>query len=353
MHSLEQRLLDYLCKKWSDCDAISIESFRDLPGGYSKHTYSFDAHLTRKGARQFYPLILRKDAPVATAIHQNRRDLEHTLLHRLREHTSVPVPQSYFVEMDPATFGEPAMIIERVLGRTDRSSLFKGPETSAEAEGVARGLCEAIAALHMTDPKLLNSDGCFDDPRQIGVVPESWDRYMDYMLDFLVRNYSNIDFDAMPVYFDALLHLRRNKPRRPLPLVLLHGELNPSNLIFQDGKLVALVDWECAHIGDPREDLAWFAAIDAATGTRFFDSIDYPGGFLGYYNHLTGFDISQDEFSYFQIFSRANLGVQGLATVKRGILEQRSKAVHLYSVQLVIQGVMSLSQLLGYPTRAQ
>ncbi len=202
----------------------------------------------------------------------------------------------------------------------------------------------------MTDTKLLNSDGCFDDPRQIGVVPESWDRYMDEMLQFFVRNYSSIE---IPVLFDAFLHLRRNKPKRPLPLVLLHGELNPSNLIFQDGKLLALVDWECAHIGDPREDLAWFYFIDFATGTRFFNSINYPGGFLGYYNHLTGYDISQDELNYFQMFSFANLGAQGGATIKRCILEQHPEAVHLYSIQLVIQQVMTCSQLLGYPSRAQ
>ncbi len=38
--------------------------------------------------------------------------------------------------------------------------------------------------------------------------------------------------------------------------VLLHGDFWPGNLLWRDGRLVAVVDWEDAAIGDPLADLA-------------------------------------------------------------------------------------------------
>ena len=38
--------------------------------------------------------------------------------------------------------------------------------------------------------------------------------------------------------------------------VLLHGDYWPGNVIWQDGRLVAVIDWEDACLGDPLADLA-------------------------------------------------------------------------------------------------
>jgi Ser/Thr protein kinase RdoA (MazF antagonist) len=38
--------------------------------------------------------------------------------------------------------------------------------------------------------------------------------------------------------------------------VLLHGDFWPGNLLWQDGELLAILDWEDAAIGDPAADLA-------------------------------------------------------------------------------------------------
>ena len=45
-------------------------------------------------------------------------------------------------------------------------------------------------------------------------------------------------------------------PSRPNAPALLHGDPWPGNMIWRDGRLVALIDWEEAHIGDPLEDVA-------------------------------------------------------------------------------------------------
>jgi aminoglycoside phosphotransferase (APT) family kinase protein len=42
----------------------------------------------------------------------------------------------------------------------------------------------------------------------------------------------------------------------PNPPVLLHGDPWPGNVVWRDGRLAAMIDWEEAHVGDPLEDLA-------------------------------------------------------------------------------------------------
>jgi aminoglycoside phosphotransferase (APT) family kinase protein len=52
--------------------------------------------------------------------------------------------------------------------------------------------------------------------------------------------------------------------------VLLHGDYWPGNILWRDGRLVAIVDWEDAALGDPLADLAntrleilWTFGLDA------------------------------------------------------------------------------------------
>jgi len=44
--------------------------------------------------------------------------------------------------------------------------------------------------------------------------------------------------------------------RRPNPHVLVHGDFWPGNVMFDRGRLVAVLDWEDAQLGDPLADLA-------------------------------------------------------------------------------------------------
>ena len=56
--------------------------------------------------------------------------------------------------------------------------------------------------------------------------------------------------------------LEHNRPPE-VPMTLVHGEFQPGNvMVGGDGRLVA-VDWEFAHVGDPREDLGWALWVES------------------------------------------------------------------------------------------
>lgn len=50
--------------------------------------------------------------------------------------------------------------------------------------------------------------------------------------------------------------LEENRPRTR-PRVLVHGDVRIGNVMVDDGHLVAILDWELCHVGDPLEDLGW------------------------------------------------------------------------------------------------
>ncbi|RMH79162.1 MAG: phosphotransferase family protein, partial [Actinomyces sp.] len=60
----------------------------------------------------------------------------------------------------------------------------------------------------------------------------------------------------VPAFEIAARHLAMTRPETG-PRALVHGDFRLGNLLVDDGGLVAVLDWELAHLGDPAEDLGW------------------------------------------------------------------------------------------------
>jgi aminoglycoside phosphotransferase (APT) family kinase protein len=152
----------------------------------------------------------------------------------------------------------------------------------------------------------------------------------------------------MSVYMDSFLTLRRKKPR-PLRLSLVHGDFNPANFLYQDRKVTALIDWELARVGDPREDLGWMKTMDLLSNTSVMEHPKSEGGFLSYYNKLTGWDITPEEIDYFSLFGTAYVAVEVAAAVKRRVNREHMQLLHLYILQPSILNLLNFAKMLGYP----
>jgi len=348
---VNEQLAEFLKRQWPDADTISVENFEPIPGGYSRETFRFDARVRRGNNEEIVPLILRRDPPAAVSILPTSRQTEHELIEAVRAHTSIPVSKSYGYELDRSHFGEAAMIIERMPGSGLTSALFNGGADAAQAESVCTHLCELIAELHLADAEKLNVGGKLSDPRNVGVDISSWDRYMETTFEYYLQGYHWGDFEPLPVLMDAYLTLRRARPR-PLRLSLVHGDFNPVNFLYGDGRVTALIDWENARIGDPREDLGWMQAMDVLSNTNIMGSVTKEGGFLGYYNKLTGFNVTQDEVNYFCLFGTANIAVPITNALKRRFQKEHMELTPFYIIQPSIVNVLNFAKMLGYPLPA-
>ncbi|MEV3860347.1 aminoglycoside phosphotransferase family protein [Streptomyces sp. NPDC050095] len=73
---------------------------------------------------------------------------------------------------------------------------------------------------------------------------------------FIAELAGRIDADAALAVWDTALGASRGT----LPEVWLHGDLQPGNLLVADGRLSAVIDFDCMGLGEPAVDLicAWY-----------------------------------------------------------------------------------------------
>ncbi|MDZ7727451.1 MAG: phosphotransferase [Dehalococcoidia bacterium] len=205
---------------------------------------ALDCHVERGGQRETHPLILRKQktrrrkrlgwkqaGPRSTAPRSAA----------CRAHVAAD-RQPYLVVDDPSFFEHEAMIIQRMPGSGEVLALFHGDRTQ-HAEAVATQLCEHLAALHLADSATAQPGWLLDDPRGVGIDTSSWDAYIDTTVDYYIRSYDDFAFDPVPVFRDAYLVMRNQRPR-PLPLRVVHGDYNPANFLYEDGTVTAIIDWK-------------------------------------------------------------------------------------------------------------
>jgi aminoglycoside phosphotransferase (APT) family kinase protein len=69
--------------------------------------------------------------------------------------------------------------------------------------------------------------------------------------------------------------LRASRPPEREP-VLVHADFHYGNMLFRDGRVVALLDWEIAQVGQPLLDLACLMVVSQASRTGAVE--DVPGG---------------------------------------------------------------------------
>jgi hypothetical protein len=89
--------------------------------------------------------------------------------------------------------------------------------------------------------------------------------------------------------------------------------------------------------------------MDMLSNTQIMAHPADKGGFLAYYNELTGFAVTPEELGYFALFGTANVAVPVASAVKRRIDREHQQLLHLYILQASAGNLVGFAQLLGYP----
>lgn len=202
-----------------------LVSARPLPGGVSSETVAltFD-----EGGTEETVVLRRHGDHVLEDWPSAARD--ETALLALLEAQSRPVAGVCFHDAASDLLGAPYLLLRYVAPG-------EPPPTIA---GRAVAIAEELAQLHRMPG---------DDPR-FAFLP----RELDVTAARLAERPEAPDEDMSETKLRAAMAGRWPPPQ--LPPVLLHGDCWMGNLIWQEGRLAALIDWEDAMRGDPRVDLA-------------------------------------------------------------------------------------------------
>lgn len=208
-----------------------------LSGGASRETFAFTLH---DGSSAGRPLILQRirSGPVAGSFSM----VNEAVLLRAAARGGVPVAAVVAASDDAGVMGAPFVVVERLEGETIARRVLRDATYTAARRALIDDGARALAAVHripISDAPGLDAD---DQLRSLLGLYEMLAPSMG----------------PHPAFVLAFRQLERERPPMRTDIVL-HGDFRLGNLLIDADGLVAALDWELAHLGDPLEDLAWFS----------------------------------------------------------------------------------------------
>lgn len=224
----EERLAG-ICSRRFDAP---IEHLKRLSGGASQESWRFVC------ADRAY-VLRRNPRGVQTARNALPKASEAAIITAAAE-AGIAVPRISFICDEDDGIGE-AYVMDFIEGETIARKILRDEEFDNVRGGLAAQCGTMLAALHNIDVSTL-PDLPFSD------AEGELEKYAGYL---------QAGGHPFPVFELAIKWLRDNLPEKRAP-ALVHGDFRNGNIMVspQDG-LVALLDWELTHIGDPMEDLGW------------------------------------------------------------------------------------------------
>jgi aminoglycoside phosphotransferase (APT) family kinase protein len=308
-----------------------VSDLHRLSGGASQETWAF--RLQAPGGER--ALILRR-RPDGLAERDERTVSLATeaALIRAVAARGAPTPAILHVAAARDGLGE-AYIMERVEGETLGRRIVRDAAFAAIRPDLARRCGEVLAIIHATPLSALPA-------LTASTALDELDRY-----EAIYRQSGA----ARPIFELALRKLRAAAPPHEQP-VLLHGDFRNGNLMISPTEgLVAVLDWELAHLGDAASDLGWLCV-----NSWRFGAYDKPAGGFGSYEALIdgyraggGQAVTVETVKYWQMLGSLKWGVMCLIMygafasgadpgVERAMIGRRVSETELDLVNLIEEG---------------
>jgi len=104
------------------------------------------------------------------------------------------------------------------------------------------------------------------------------------------------EIEVVPLIDETRRWLLDHRPRAARTDAPVHGDVGPGNLVHDGRRVVALTDWEFAHLGDPAEDWVFLATV---RGARVMP----VEGWRRRIDELTGWRIPDAEWRYWEVLN--------------------------------------------------
>jgi aminoglycoside phosphotransferase (APT) family kinase protein len=301
---MAERLEGFLRRRLPDASAITVSDCELMTGGYSRIMSRFTA--TIDGETQEF--VARADSEPGQALFDTDRTLEWEILSALTEDGATPMPKALFYDEDGSELGAKTIVLEMIDGEPFLK-LLRATGNEARPDQ-ADALCTLVAEIHGVNTAVL--------PPSVERPPD-WNTYVDSLIEEW-RRVERDHAESDPFFRYMARWLDENRPA-PAPLTLVHGEFQTSNVVVDSSRRALAVDWEFAHIGDPREDLGWCKFVAAMQPPDLIGH-DEPR-FLERYRSLSGLGenvINPLTIAYFSILPSIRVW-QGFSKQQRAFVE--------------------------------
>lgn len=287
---------DWLAAR-TGADDVHIEPPTLLPGGAVQQNWALDANFTggRLPGRQ--PLVLR--ANFQTPLPASRPKAEEFAVLQAVMAAGVTVPEPLWLCEDANVIGQPFFVMRRLAGDTAARALVAGAARDGFGPALAGRLAGELALIHALPT---------DDARLacLGAPPASSARAQIAQW----RGWLSALAPDSPVLANALGWLERKAPRQRRSS-LVHRDFRSGNFLVDDGRLIAVLDWEFAGWGDPHEDIGWFCAACWRAGgdDREAGGLTTRSAFYRAYEAAGGGPVDADAVAYWEVMAHVRWAI--------------------------------------------
>ncbi len=334
------RLEIVLTRRIAGC--LELLSAERLSGGASQETYRLTIAVKDGGER----LLALRRAPGGQDSGTDGGHVSYrpglaaeALLMQSAQAAGVPEPDVHYVLQAEDGLGE-GFIMAWLEGECLGARIVRAPELAGIRPKLAYECGQILARIHAIDLAATGLDKRLNSLTPEQYVHDTWDRYKGFdtpqpMIDYTARW--------------LLDHLPGEVETR-----LVHNDFRNGNLMISPRGVVAVLDWEVAHIGDPMRDLGWIC-----TNSWRFGS-DLPvGGFGAYddlfagYEAVSGQAVDPGRVKFWEVFGSFwwAIGCLGMAehyrtgpdnTVERPAIGRRTSECQVDCVNHLIPGPVEL-----------
>lgn len=288
-----------------------IVAISRFPGGYSNLTYRIQTATDQ--------LVMRM-APLGAHI-QSAHDMEreYNVLTRIKPFFNA-IPNPVLYSNDDSIVGQPFYIMHELNGIILRAN--NAPKLNlkpSQIEDCSKMLIETLVALHSID---IHTTGLSTLGKPKG--------YANRQVNGWIKRYYAAQTDTIDSINMVAKWLAENLPKEQAP-AFLHNDFKYDNVVFNESltKVVGVLDWEMATVGDPLMDVGamlayWFEANEEPIFKQY-NCTWLPGNLtrkeiIQLYESHSKRDLSDIDFYYvFGLFKNAVIAQQIYHRYKQGL----------------------------------
>ena len=320
-------------------DEFAQLNVKQFPGGHSNLTYLLET--------QERELVLRRPPFGSKVKRAHDMGREHRVLKKLCDHVAWAPRPVYFCD-DADVLGADFYIMERVRGVILRRRLPEGLTIDAEqAPHLCHTLLDTLVELHGLN---IDAVGLTDLGKPDG--------YVERQVRGWTKRYNDAQTDDIPQMPALATWLADNMPTSGAPSII-HNDYKFDNVVYDSARferVVGVLDWEMATLGDPLMDLGtmlcyWVQDDDPPPVKAFgFGPTAHPGmltrrQLADRYAEATGRDVSHILFYFtFGLFKTAVVLQQIYYRYDQGLTQDPRFGTFIDGVRLLaLMGERALS----------
>lgn len=344
LEHLSAVISQFITEQLRGAEGLKLEQLKPLAGGASREAWIFDVRWREGGIEHFEECILMREPHSSvlvsdespTLINGTRRTVATEIgVIRAAAAAGLPVPHVLWTDTEGLWLERPFSISRRLPGTADAAPLVG----TALGEKVLDQFIEILGRLHTLDPQA----------HGFGVLgkPTAQSAAMDQVLQF-ERNFHAQRLEPFPATTYLIRWLKKHQPVAS-KVSLVHGDYRLGNFLYDERGIVAILDWEQAHIGDPLEEIAFmYWSVWALTPMCPIDE------FVKRYEAATGTVVDRESLAYYRVFIEFKMLVV-LFTSLKSYFSTPEYALHYCSAPKMIRDsqLRAIEELLqGGPTVA-